>query len=91
MDIHAVAGVLKLYLREIPECIFTNKGMKDLIAASKLTDVKAKVERFVDIFRKIPVYPHQTCIRDPSHLCNVQQSLAIRPHSMSSHLAPKHT
>ena len=79
MDIHAVAGVLKLYLREIPECIFTNKGMKDLIAASKLTDVKAKVEKFVDIFRKIPVYPHQTCIRKPSHLCNVQQTLAIRP------------
>ena len=71
MDIHAVAGVLKLYLREIPECIFTNKGMKDLISASKLTDVRAKVEKFVDIFRKIPVYPHQTCIREPSHLCNV--------------------
>ena len=63
VDIHAVAGLLKLYLRELPECIFTHEGQQKLLEAVKIEDLDKRADRFLHIIRKIPVYPHRNCVR----------------------------
>ena len=61
-DIHAVAGILKQYLRDLPECIFTFDAFNKLIEANRIMDEKRKSRTFLHIFCRIPQNPNQTCI-----------------------------
>lgn len=63
VDIHAVAGLLKLYLRELPECLFTSEAYSDLLKAMDLKDEAMRVVEFSSIIRKVPSYPNLTCIK----------------------------
>ena len=58
-----MAGLLKLYLRELPECLLTHEGQQKLLEADKIEDEDKKAERFLNIIRKIPAYPHRNCVR----------------------------
>ena len=54
MDIHSVAGVLKGYLREIPECVFTSEGVTKLVAAHRnITETSTKIREFDRIIYKL--------------------------------------
>ena len=64
VDIHAVAGLLKLYLRELPECLLTHEGQQKLLEAVKIEDEDKKADRFLHIIRKIPAYPQHNCVRE---------------------------
>ena len=58
-----MAGLLKLYLRELPECVFTSKAYAALLQAMNIVETKEKINVFTDIYRKIPEYPNQGCIK----------------------------
>ena len=77
VDIHAVAGLLKLYLRELPECLLTHAGQQNLLEAVKIEDEDERADRFLEIIRKIPAHPHHNCVREslmefPLHTVNVK-------------------
>ena len=61
-DIHAVAGILKQYLRDLPECIFTLEAFNGLNEAYNIKDEKRRSRAFLHIFSRIPQNPNQTCI-----------------------------
>ena len=63
MDINSVAGLLKGYLREIPECVFTSEGVTKLVAAHRnITETSTKIREFDRITYKL--HPtNQACIK----------------------------
>ena len=63
MDIHSVAGGLKGYLREIPECIFTTEGVTKMLEAHRnITEIGTKIKEFDRILYKL--HPtNQACIK----------------------------
>ncbi len=65
VDIHSVASTLKLYLRELPESLFTNGVYAKLFDAfTKISshDVEARRQAFLNGFTEIPQNPNQACI-----------------------------
>ncbi|TQS39026.1 hypothetical protein Golomagni_00458 [Golovinomyces magnicellulatus] len=53
-DIHAVASLLKLYLRELPSTILTGKLHPDFLAIIDLADTKEQINVLSDLVRKLP-------------------------------------
>jgi hypothetical protein len=54
-DVHAVAGLLKLYLRELPEPLFPYEFYTDVLEThSKDTDQQQKVQRLKEIVTRLP-------------------------------------
>ena len=63
IDIHAVAGLLKGYLREISECIFTSDGVTKMLEAHRdITERTTKIKEFDRILYKLPP-TNQACIK----------------------------
>ncbi|KAK4182537.1 putative GTPase-activating protein [Podospora australis] len=53
-DIHAVASLLKLYLRELPSTILTNDLRMEFIAVTELTDQKQKIALLSELVERLP-------------------------------------
>ncbi|XP_071943357.1 uncharacterized protein [Antedon mediterranea] len=54
-DPHIVAGLLKLFLRELPEPLLTQRIMLSLEEASKIPDNKVKIQKFRGAINLLPV------------------------------------
>lgn len=56
VDIHSVTGVLKLYLRELPEALFTEKLYPSLISAFSKTnrDPEQRSNLLINCFSELP-------------------------------------
>ena len=61
-DIHSVAGILKQYLRELPECIFTNDTYLKLFDAYNIPDQDQRCRTYLHMFSQLPQNPNQACI-----------------------------
>ncbi|CAG2167164.1 unnamed protein product [Oppiella nova] len=65
MDIHSVTGLLKLYLRELPESLFTNALYKKYFDAFSellnMTHQSEKSKRLLSLFAALP-QPNQTIV-----------------------------
>ncbi|KAK0728964.1 hypothetical protein B0T21DRAFT_204078 [Apiosordaria backusii] len=53
-DIHAVASLLKLYLRELPSTILTNDLRLEFIAVTELTNQKQKIALLSELVERLP-------------------------------------
>ena len=63
VDIHSVAGTLKLYLREMPESLVTTPiYLKMFEAFSTLKDYEAKKNALLGYFSQVPHNPNQACV-----------------------------
>ena len=63
VDIHSVAGTLKLYLREMPESLVTTPiYLKMFEAFSTLHDSEAKKDALLRYFSTVPQAPNQACV-----------------------------
>lgn len=68
VDIHSVTGILKLYLRELPEALFTDHLYPELLEAFNQSNgnLKRRTELLKDCFEKLPIQNSETikCILD---------------------------
>ncbi|XP_060535891.1 active breakpoint cluster region-related protein isoform X2 [Cylas formicarius] len=73
VDIHSVTGILKLYLRELPEALFTDQLYPELLEAFNQSNgnLIRRTELLRNCFAKLPQQNHDTirCILD--HLIRV--------------------
>ena len=53
-DIHAIASLLKLYLRELPSTILTNDLRTQFIAVMEMTDQKEKMAALSELVERLP-------------------------------------
>jgi RalA-binding protein 1 len=53
-DIHAIASLLKLYLRELPSTILTNELRGHFIAVTEMTDHKEKMKALAELVERLP-------------------------------------
>ncbi|XP_051989623.1 rho GTPase-activating protein 12-like isoform X5 [Xyrauchen texanus] len=72
-DIHVTTGALKMFLRELPEPLFTYAFFNNFISAIKMSDYKQKVQAVKDIIKQLPTPNHDTIQVLFKHLKNVIQ------------------
>ena len=73
IDIHAVAGLLKGYLRDISECVFTTEGMENLLKVHNNNVKEQKLKEFNRILYYLPP-TNRECIKVLiKHLARVTQ------------------
>jgi RalA-binding protein 1 len=53
-DIHAIASLLKLYLRELPSTILTNDLRTQFIAVTEMTNQKEKMAALAELVERLP-------------------------------------
>ncbi|KAJ3411226.1 hypothetical protein HDV05_002570 [Chytridiales sp. JEL 0842] len=73
-DIHAIAGLLKLFLRELPTPVLTRNYQRDFLA---LTDIQDRSDRIIELSRLVSLLPlpNYTLIRVLiAHLITVVQN-----------------
>lgn len=68
IDIHAVAGLLKLYLRELPEPLFTHALYDKLTSALTLSDAESKKKYMMSLLKSMPEPNRTTVIALFNHL-----------------------
>ncbi|KAL2757385.1 hypothetical protein ACRALDRAFT_2088851, partial [Sodiomyces alcalophilus JCM 7366] len=54
-DIHAVASLLKLYLRELPTTILTRDLHLDFLTVTEMTDRNEKIDALSDLVQRLPL------------------------------------
>ncbi len=60
-DVHSVAGVLKQYLRDLPECLFTAAVYRRLFEAYRDQDQERRRHLYLQLFAQVPQSPNQAC------------------------------
>ncbi|XP_070572891.1 active breakpoint cluster region-related protein-like isoform X3 [Ptychodera flava] len=70
-DIHAIACVVKLYFRELPEPLFTNELYNNFVNGFGLSDVHAKQNCMVSLLENLPEPNQSTVIYLLEHLRRV--------------------
>ncbi|RDA85763.1 hypothetical protein CP532_6311, partial [Ophiocordyceps camponoti-leonardi (nom. inval.)] len=53
-DIHAVASLLKLYLRELPTMILTRDLQREFLATTEMTDRQEKIAALSELAKRLP-------------------------------------
>lgn len=53
-DIHAIASLLKMYLRELPSTILTNELRSEFIAVTEMTNHKEKMAALAELVERLP-------------------------------------
>lgn len=61
-DIHAVAGILKQYLRDLPESIFTNEIYQKLFDSYNIVDQEVRSRTYLHLLSQVPHNPNQACV-----------------------------
>jgi len=67
-DIHAVAGLLKMYLRDLPEPLFTDDRYSKFVASNGIKDPEEKKKAMTEIFESLPTPNRLTSIYLLNHL-----------------------
>ena len=61
-DVHAVAGILKQYLRDLPESIFTSEAYNKFLEAYNMGENDSRTRAYLQLFGHLPQNPNQACI-----------------------------
>ncbi|XP_065054507.1 active breakpoint cluster region-related protein-like [Rhopilema esculentum] len=72
-DINAVAGLVKLYLRELPEPLFTNALYPRFVSGLQISDKEEKELYMIDTFQQLPKPNKLTALYLFEHLRRVSQ------------------
>ncbi|XP_014672421.1 PREDICTED: breakpoint cluster region protein-like [Priapulus caudatus] len=72
-DIHAVASVLKLYLRELPEPLFTDKLYPDLRDSFTLSDPEARRDCMLQLLNQLPEINYRTVLYLIDHMIRLNK------------------
>lgn len=54
-DVHAVAGLLKLYLRELPTNILTSERRDDFVRVTEMEDRDKKIQALNELVHRLPI------------------------------------
>lgn len=86
IDINSVTGFLKLYLREIPEGLFSNKLYAKFVAAFNIpqSEKLVRAKTMLELFHKIPLANQQTILFLVEHLVNVYKFEKYNKMSLSN-------
>ena len=68
MDINVLSSLLKLYFRELPEALFTDKLYPKLVDSMGLSDPEGKESCMMALIRTLPQPNHSVVIFLLSHL-----------------------
>ncbi|CAH1801983.1 unnamed protein product, partial [Owenia fusiformis] len=83
-DINAITGVLKLYFRELPEALFTDKLYPSLVKGMELADPAAKRECMVTLLRSLPEPNFATAVYMIDHLVMVSKLASVNKMSLQN-------
>ena len=90
-DIHSVAGTLKLYLRDLPESIFTTHIYQEMFKVYQ-SGGPDTAKAYLALFSKIPQSPNQACIVFLiEHMVRVSQherQNKMSPHNLATVFGP---
>jgi len=67
-DIHAVAGLLKLYLRELPSTVLTRERHVDFLHVVDIEDKGARIKRLRDLVHSLPKVNYELLRMISKHL-----------------------
>ncbi|XP_064619190.1 active breakpoint cluster region-related protein-like isoform X2 [Lineus longissimus] len=73
-DIHAVTGLLKLYFRELPEALFTDKLYRRFVDGLGLIDPVSKERCMLTLFKSLPEPNHRCILFIIDHLLRVSKN-----------------
>ncbi|XP_013406427.1 active breakpoint cluster region-related protein isoform X2 [Lingula anatina] len=73
LDIHAVSGVLKLYFRELPEAVFTDRLYPSFVEGLDLTDPDGKQKCMLGLLASLPESNLNTILFLVKHLITVSK------------------
>ncbi|XP_013778995.1 active breakpoint cluster region-related protein-like [Limulus polyphemus] len=73
VDIHTVTGLLKLYLRELPDTLFTDALYPMFFEAFSVQDQKTRTRRLLSLFHSLPTINQEVLIKLVDHLVKVNQ------------------
>lgn len=83
-DIHALTGVLKLYFRELPEPLFTDKQYKSFTQAVELKDEEGKEKCMLELLHSLPDANYYTIAFMIEHLARVAKNSAVNKMSINN-------
>lgn len=72
-NVHVIANVLKLFLREMPEPLLTFDRYDDFLRASELSETADRVSTMLSLIKKLPTAHHALLERLVFHLALVAQ------------------
>lgn len=76
-DVHAVAGLLKLYLRELPTNILTSERRDDFVRVTEIEDKDKKIQALNELVHRLPI-EHFTLLKALSgHLIRIIDNAAV--------------
>eukprot|EP00794_Sanderia_malayensis_P014053 gene14053-15514_t len=73
-DIHAVAGLIKLYFRELPEPLFTNSRYPRFVSGLQISDPEEKELYMTELLQQLPKPNKLTALYLLEHLRRVSQN-----------------
>ncbi|KAG9510910.1 Active breakpoint cluster region-related protein, partial [Fragariocoptes setiger] len=86
VDIHAVTGLLKMYLRELPDALFTNALYIKFVSAFNMphTDNEDRTQRMMALFSRVPPVNQMTITMIIEHLVRVNKYEAHNKMSLTN-------
>ena len=67
-DVNVLTGLLKLYFRELPEALFTDKLYPSLLDTMGMADPENKEKLMLSLVRSLPEPNHSTVVYMLEHL-----------------------
>lgn len=81
-DIHAVAGLLKMWLRELPDNVLTNELLKEFLDVMDLVDRRERVDELGRLVSMLPIENYTLLRTLSAHLIRVVQHAGINKMTM---------
>lgn len=76
-DVHAIAGLLKLYLRELPTSILTSERRDDFVKVTEMDDTSHKVTALNELVHSLPIENFELLKTLSGHLLRVVGDSAV--------------
>ncbi|KAG0639144.1 hypothetical protein HOY80DRAFT_1045916 [Tuber brumale] len=76
-DVHAVAGLLKLYLRELPTNVLTTERREDFVKVTEMDDKAAKIAALNELVHTLPVENFELLRALSGHLIHIVENSDI--------------
>lgn len=76
-DVHAVAGLLKLYLRELPTNILTSERRDDFVRVTEMEDRDKKIQALNELVHRLPIENFTLLRALSSHLIRIIDNAAV--------------
>ncbi|RPA98004.1 hypothetical protein L873DRAFT_1688967 [Choiromyces venosus 120613-1] len=76
-DVHAVAGLLKLYLRELPTNVLTTERREDFVKVTEMDDKTAKIAALNELVHTLPIENFELLRVLSGHLIHIVENSDI--------------